>query len=277
MAKDSNFSGYFPERDAIQQELDKLNQVIKSNRTSDTWKKFFLSTSNNEYGGVHNLSRKERERGPYFDPWYKSSREIGKYFRPIPPKDLENIQQMLSGQKSGKKKVDKDTRPKERSNSGGNPAETLPSIEENRIARHSDPTGKGRGKRVSQDKEGYTGESNTYYKQMRHELRTGPAKDYMRNPMGRLWQNINDIPGESGKDKRVSPKKRSPVGGNRGNKEEIKLPQVDRTLRYGIGKSTGVPKGTGVPKSTGVPTCSHGAFQKEFSIPSADSKGSSLY
>lgn len=234
------FENYFPERNALEKELEKLNQVVKAHKSSEVWKKFNLAaTSSTEYGGQINYTRKLTPRSEFFNPWYQSSREIGKYelFSKKRTESEERLSEILQERKAVKRDEEENEEISEIKSETH--ALSLPPIEKHphRLSSTiSDPVETEGKIRKSKYRDPAMNFQQRYGN--RKELRTG-TKTFMEKPMGRLLQNMNELPKHTGSDKRISPKSHRNINrSRRGNAlTPLKLEQYNKTNPFGLGKS----------------------------------------
>lgn len=233
------FEEFFPERNALHKELDRLNEIVKSQRSSaQAWKHYkSAARTSNEYGGFNYYSRKERPREVFFNPWYKSSNEIGKYLGKPSKEDNKLLDEILNEKGEGGKKMDqsKEDMKETRSEDAGYtlpPLVNAPPLPVKPVRSEPDAFSQSWPKPVKSQ------EPPSMSLKTQHHVQSGPAvNNFMKNPMGKLWQNIHNLPENTGKDKRISPKAtkhKKPLH------EHVKLTSKDHALQFGIGKTFGV-------------------------------------
>ena len=188
---------YFPERSAIANHMQKLNDLISAQRRDQKVRmhQAMSTTTNESYGDFYSTSRKQRPPRQYFDPWYRSSLEYGKYVAPLPQPELPSYMEQLV-----KKRMEDEANAKRDKRQQLGPALQfhrplkLPPIESNQASgagadeRHLQKLSEAKRKRLHQSEEDLSHNNHNNKRKMHRNV-----SNYMSLAMGRLWNRIEHL------------------------------------------------------------------------------------
>ena len=191
-ANPSQFSeDYFPERSAITNHMRKLNDIISAQRTDHKVRlhNATTTTSNDSYGDFYSTSRKQRPPRQYFDPWYRSSCEYGKYVGPEPKLELPSyMEQLVRKKQADEAKAKLDRRQQLGPALQFHRPLKLPPIESNKASGSGADEQHLQKVNMSKRKSQLGDVTNKSDKKMHRNV-----SNYMSLAMGRLWNSIDHL------------------------------------------------------------------------------------